>query len=254
MKTACDIKQLDMYLRNVQALTKLSITVYDLNYKPIVSVQCNGDGPNKSQQEIEDFLRNSLEMKKFNMRLWKDGSEAMVAKAVSLKGEFFGFIYLDHFHFNEKVSTYCDDYHNGLIVYNATRIQCALTIIEIGIHQCIREVKKPDTNHKNHGEKIKKYIAQNLSKKLTLQDLCNEFNLSRNQISRIFREELKQSFQTYLRIERLEKAKELLSTTDLPVSDIAKQVGHPTHALFDKLFKKYVDSTPTEYRENAVKK
>ena len=253
MRVACDIKQLDYYLHCVQAFAKLSISIYDKNCKLLLSVRCDEKAGGKDQQEIADFLKATLSMKKFNMRLGNDG-EVMAAKAVFVKDELFGFVLLDNFHYSEKANPYCDDYYDGLIVYSAVRLQYAITIIELGLNQYVHEVKKPDSKHKDYGEKIKKYIKENLDKRLTLQNLCDEFKLSHGQINRIFREELEQSFQAYIREARLEKAKELLLSTDLPVSEIAKQVGHPGHALFDKLFKKYVGCTPTEYRAVAANK
>ena len=47
----------------------------------------------------------------------------------------------------------------------------------------------------------------------------------------------------------MERAAELLRTTELPVSEVCVQVGVPDAQYFSKVFKIYFETTPTVYRE-----
>lgn len=48
---------------------------------------------------------------------------------------------------------------------------------------------------------------------------------------------------------RLKHAKELLTETDMSIVEIASEVGYEDAKYFMRLFKKYVNVTPTEYRK-----
>lgn len=57
------------------------------------------------------------------------------------------------------------------------------------------------------------------------------------------------SIWNYLTEVRLEHAKELLKTTDMKSYEIAFAVGYENPSYFSKIFKKYENMTPNEYRE-----
>lgn len=82
---------------------------------------------------------------------------------------------------------------------------------------------------------------------LTLEMLAAQMNLSTKQVNRLLRQYFQTSFKQKLLDTRIEVAKDLLRTTDLPVEQIAGEVGcASTH--FYSLFQKKMGMTPTEYR------
>lgn len=255
MKRIFDIDKLETYVRCVQQLAKLSISIYDKDFGLLISTHpTDYSATDEGKKEITDFLKSSLAYKKFNMRRWK-GESMVAAKPVYLKDELIGFILLNHFRYSGNVSPLQDVFLDGLIICEATRIQSTMTILEFGMFQYIREARpKVESKQKNYCADLQKYIDTHLSENLTLQLLCDKFNLSRGQIARLFREGCGTSFQSYVISARLNQAKKLLAETDLPIREIGEQVGYSKHAFFDKSFKKYIGCTPTEYRENAVKK
>lgn len=250
-----DIDKLEAYVRCVQQLAKLSISIYDKDYSLLLSTHpTDYSATEESRKEITDFLKSSLTYKKFNMRRWK-GESVVAAKPVYLKNELIGFILLNHFRYNENANPLQDVFLDGLIICEATRIQSTMTIIEFGMFQYIHEARpKIESKQNRYCADIQKYIDIHLSENLTLQLLCDKFKLSHGQMARLFHEGLGTSFQVYVRSTRLNQAKRLLAETDLPIREIGEQVGYSKHAFFDKSFKKYIGCTPTEYRENAVKK
>lgn len=95
----------------------------------------------------------------------------------------------------------------------------------------------------------KKYIESNYTKNINLDDVSREVNISSYYLSRIFKESTGVNFIDYLTNLRVEKAKELLTSTGLSMKEIATKAGYSDPNYFSKLFKKVVGVTPTEYRE-----
>ena len=55
----------------------------------------------------------------------------------------------------------------------------------------------------------------------------------------------------YLTLLRMQKARELLQETQLPMYEIASKVGYESDLAFTKTFKKHTGTTPTRYRKQA---
>jgi len=97
---------------------------------------------------------------------------------------------------------------------------------------------------------MKAYIAENYQDGITLSELARKFNLSTGHLSNLFHEESGESFSDYLNMIRLNKAKELLKTTDDKIYQIADQLGFNDAYYFSSWFKKLVGASPTTYRDN----
>ncbi|MFC5532307.1 response regulator transcription factor [Cohnella yongneupensis] len=98
---------------------------------------------------------------------------------------------------------------------------------------------------------IAKYIEQFLHEELSLQDISNRFFLSREYISRKFKQEMNENLTDYITRVRIEQAKRLLADTQLKISNIAERVGFQDEKYFSKVFKKWTDHSPNEYRKLA---
>lgn len=98
-------------------------------------------------------------------------------------------------------------------------------------------------------EQAKKYIADNFTKNITLDDVSYHVNISSYYFSRIFKEATNQNFIDYLTELRIEKAKELLNSTQYSMKEICQMCGYSDPNYLSKSFKKKVGVTPTEYRE-----
>ena len=98
-------------------------------------------------------------------------------------------------------------------------------------------------------EAAKKYIESNYNKNITLEDVSMRVNISAYYLSRIFKESTGENFIDYLTNLRIERAKELISTTQYSMKEICNMCGYSDPNYFSKSFKKNVGVTPTEYRE-----
>lgn len=82
----------------------------------------------------------------------------------------------------------------------------------------------------------------------TVQYLSNELNMTPGYLSDMLRNLTGQNAQTYIHMFVIDKAKELLSTTNFSVSEIAYQLGFEYSQSFSKLFKKKTNRTALQYR------
>lgn len=93
------------------------------------------------------------------------------------------------------------------------------------------------------------YIKDNFCNNISLDDVSRVINISPYYFSKLFKEETGEGFVEYLTRLRVEKAKELLIGTDMPMKEICQEVGYPDPNYFSRIFKKSFGVTPTEYKE-----
>lgn len=97
-------------------------------------------------------------------------------------------------------------------------------------------------------QQVLKYIHQSYEEELSLKMLGAHFHIHPAYLGQLFHKEMNETFTEYMNRYRIEKAKELLKTTNLKVQGIAKDVGYWEVGYFYKQFKKYVGISPTDYR------
>ncbi len=95
-----------------------------------------------------------------------------------------------------------------------------------------------------------KLIEKNYDRNLSLEEICREVAVSKNYFSYLFKRETGMNLWNYLTIIRLQHAKQLLEETDLKSYEIAFKVGYDNPSYFSKIFRKYENMTPNEYRES----
>ncbi|WP_123042776.1 response regulator transcription factor [Cohnella candidum] len=98
---------------------------------------------------------------------------------------------------------------------------------------------------------LKDYVSRQFtSDEVSLAQLSAKFGMNIYQICRLFKQEFGVNFHVYLTELKMEKAKEYLRHSSMPVHDIAFLVGFKETKYFFKVFKKHVGLTPTEYRNH----
>ncbi|MDD5698852.1 MAG: AraC family transcriptional regulator [Victivallaceae bacterium] len=96
--------------------------------------------------------------------------------------------------------------------------------------------------------RVQEYIHNHLGTTLTVEAVAREYGVSREHLSRIFREQLGQTPSEYLIKCRVERACRLLISTDLSCKEIAAMVGYDNSVSFSRAFKRVVQMTPGELR------
>ena len=98
------------------------------------------------------------------------------------------------------------------------------------------------------------YIAAHYCENITLADLAAELYLCEKQISRIIRKGYGCSLSEVVNRRRLAVASMLLRYTNMPIKEIASNVGYEYENYFFTLFKKEYGTTPMQYREKNESK
>lgn len=113
---------------------------------------------------------------------------------------------------------------------------------------CQNILGKREERSKSIIEMSKDYIKNNFNKDISLDDVSRAANISPYYFSKIFKEGTGQNFIEYLTNIRIEKAKELLDTTEHSMKEICTICGYSDPNYFSRSFKKNVGVTPTEYK------
>lgn len=84
---------------------------------------------------------------------------------------------------------------------------------------------------------------------VTVQEIVQDLNMSYSSFRKLFKEYTGISPAHYFQDIKLQRAKDLLSTTQLPIKDIAYKLNFETPEYFSAQFKKKIGKKPTEFRE-----
>jgi two-component system, response regulator YesN len=97
-------------------------------------------------------------------------------------------------------------------------------------------------------EKVRQYMKDNYSRPIGLEDIAGDVGLSRNYLCNLFKKETGMNVWDFLTTFRIEKAKKLLHESNDKTYEVALKVGYENPGYFSKMFKKYVGTTPREYK------
>ncbi|WP_341785725.1 response regulator transcription factor [Jeotgalibacillus salarius] len=96
----------------------------------------------------------------------------------------------------------------------------------------------------------KDFIDRHINRQMTLKEVAEHIHLNPSYFSVIFKDQTGLTFSEYVTRKRIQKAKQLLLTTTMPVAEIAETAGYQTAKYFNKIFKEYEGLTPGKYRKN----
>lgn len=101
--------------------------------------------------------------------------------------------------------------------------------------------------------RLSDYIAQHPEKSFTVDSLCMESCLSPCKIQQGFKMMHGRTVADFIRNVRVEKAEELISSTDLNISEIVYSIGFTSRSYFAKIFKKKYNCSPKTYQNQKRK-
>ena len=96
-------------------------------------------------------------------------------------------------------------------------------------------------------QRIKDYLADHYTTRITLASLSQEMRVSISQIKRTFREQIGQSMVNYITSLRISQAKRMIREGNYNFTQIAEAVGYDSIYYFSSLFKKHTGKTLSEY-------
>lgn len=95
---------------------------------------------------------------------------------------------------------------------------------------------------------VKKYVKLHMLENISVTDIAEVMHFNPRYLMRAFKKKTEMSIVEYITKVRIDKAKELLKETKLPVKEIASMVGYADYAYFTRVFKKEVGTSPNQYR------
>lgn len=98
-------------------------------------------------------------------------------------------------------------------------------------------------------QRIRSYLIEHYDENIQLEMLSQQFSVSKYHLQRLFKKYIGQSPLQFLSGVRLTRAKQLLCTTDLPITEIAYRVGMENTSYFISKFKAQEKITPNQYRK-----
>ena len=96
---------------------------------------------------------------------------------------------------------------------------------------------------------VEKEIRENYATNITLRDLGRKFFVNSAYLGQLFQKKYGQSFKDYLTAYRIERAQELLTSTDMRIAEISEKIGYKDNDYFLKKFIEANGVTPSKYRK-----
>ncbi|MHB8065183.1 MAG: PocR ligand-binding domain-containing protein [Ruminiclostridium sp.] len=96
------------------------------------------------------------------------------------------------------------------------------------------------------------YIEKNYIRNISLDSMASLCNISSSYFSKLFNKVALDNFANYINKMRINKAKEILRETNVPITNIALDLGFEDSGYFIKVFKKMEGVTPSIYRSNKT--
>lgn len=119
----------------------------------------------------------------------------------------------------------------------------AITDIAVSVINTKREEKNKDIIHR-----VKELIDENLETDVSLEAIAGRVYVSSCYLSSLFKNKTGVSYKTYITNAKLNRAKELLADTELPIYEIATKIGYKSPRHFSHIFQSQFGILPTEYR------
>lgn len=120
-------------------------------------------------------------------------------------------------------------------------------------HEKINENSKYMENQVEAIKKVHDRLTENLSRRITIEELAREFYMNPTTLKTVFKDVYGTSVAAHIKEHRMEKAAELLCSSDLSINEIALAVGYESQSKFSATFKEFYSVTPNEYKKlNSV--
>ena len=99
-------------------------------------------------------------------------------------------------------------------------------------------------------ESAKRYIYENIEKRITIKEVCEEVGCSKTTLLSSFKREFGITVNTAIKLSKLEEAKRLLLSGKLNINEIAQATGFYDQSYFSKVFSAEYGMTPSDYRKD----
>lgn len=155
--------------------------------------------------------------------------------------------------FNKSIDEICG---SKIAIFSAI-LQCdSLTALQLYIQSMVDKISgyffiRHNQQDSDVIDEITTLINRDFAEDISISSIADQVYLTPNYISMIFKKAKGYTIVDYITRLRIEKAKHLLSTTNLKIQEIAEQVGYSNPYYFSSVFKKKTGLQPKNYRETT---
>lgn len=228
------------------------LSIKDIQIKPLTDKVL--EHINKSVKEVNHIIRHSLY---FHVKPFIDGIYDFAAEQGILSIQFLFTLYSSFRNEIEELLNGRCEIGRGIVERNGfglhisfdheNAVKLFLELITYGIEQY--KILNQTEAMGGRVKAIKEYIDSFYSENLSLENLAEQFFISKQYLANKFKTVTGVTVLDYIHNKRLSKAKELLADSSLPVSEIATHIGYDSISYFNKLFRREFGVTPTEFRD-----
>lgn len=134
-----------------------------------------------------------------------------------------------------------EEYHSQLTLLGAF----ALQLSDLANHLCNKQSLPPS---QGIVESTKRYIHEKLAEKIELNALASHVNVTSSYLCKQFKKSTGLTIVEYINRHRIEKAKQLLSSKDTRIIEIAYETGFQSLSQFNRSFQRYAGQSPSDYK------
>lgn len=138
-------------------------------------------------------------------------------------------------------------------IYQAGNLDTIYKIVEKCIQNFEQSCHKTDHSVQDDIAQLILYIANHLDENLSIDTLAAKVYLSQGYLSLSFKQATGMTISRYIKKCRMERAKELLSTTNMRLAEICETLGFSNVSYFCQSFRDYCDISPDQYRKRETK-
>lgn len=140
-------------------------------------------------------------------------------------------------------------YHNEL-KRQAALLQILASLMELH-HETLSGDEQNDYPYRVYLQQAVDYMTDHLKENIKISEIASHIGIDRSYLAGIFKSTLEISPQEYLVTLRMNRAADLLKTTNEKISAIAADVGYGDPLTFTKMFKRYKGMSPSEWRRDG---
>ncbi|WP_141501649.1 AraC family transcriptional regulator [Paenibacillus luteus] len=122
------------------------------------------------------------------------------------------------------------------------------------IYEIYKELEEGNIRYfePDYVELAKQYLDQHYTEQVSIQLLSEMLPISRSLLGKLFRKREHKSLQEYLNESRLDSAKRYLQSSSVSIQEVAIGCGFTDELNLNRMFKKYFQMTPSEYRRKMI--
>lgn len=98
---------------------------------------------------------------------------------------------------------------------------------------------------------LKNYLAERCEENVRIEEICRAFGYSKSFLSQLFKTHTGESLSSYAMRKKMERAKELLRSNQMNISQISVRLSFENPQYFARAFKRECGMTPSEFRKRA---